>query len=167
MVRLIDWTASGALAAMSAAMPLRRGHEVLAGGHLLHDPETLGLCGCDATTGQCEQFGVAGTDFVSEPEITAGVDGDADLRLGQREEGVVRRHPDVAHQRQLESEAEAVALHGADDRLRQVVEDAEALVHPADALVVVAHLLGGRASRDPVLGHAQVDPGAEGSALRP
>ena len=68
-------------------------------------------------------------------------------------------------ERELEAETEAVALHGGDDRLGQVMEDAEALVHPADALVVVAHLLGRRASGDPVLGHAEVDTGAESPAL--
>ena len=128
-------------------------------------PRRSAVGGVDAATGQREQLGVAGTDLVGQAEVAAGVDGDADLRLGQGEEGVVGRHPDVAHERELEAEAEAVALHGGDDRLGQVVEDPEALVHPADALVVVAHLLGRRAAGDPVLGHAEVDAGAEGPAL--
>ncbi len=88
-----------------------------------------------------------------------------DLGLGQGEDGVVGRHPDVAHEGELEAEAEAVAVHRADDGLGQLVEDPEALVHPADALVVVAHLLRRRAPGHPVLGHAEVDPGAEGPAL--
>ncbi len=141
------------------------GHEVLAGRHLLHNAEALGLGGRDAATGEGEQLGVAGTDLVGQPEVAAGIDGHADLCLGQGEERVVGRHPDVAHEGELEAEAEAVALDGGHDRLGQVVEDAEALVHPADALVVVAHLLGRGAARDPVLGHAEIDAGAEGPTL--
>ena len=128
-------------------------------------PRRSAVGGVDATARQGEQLGVAGTDLVGQAEVAAGVDGHADLGLGQREEGVVGRHPDVAHEGELEAEAEAVALDGGDDRLGQLVEDPEALVHPADALVVVAHLLGRRAARHPVLGHAEVDAGAEGPAL--
>ena len=165
MVRLMDCTASGALAAISAAMAVAGGHQLVAGRHLLHDAEPLGLRGVDAPAGEGQQLGLAGPDLVGQPEVAAGVDGHADLGLGQGEDGVVGRHPDVAHERELEAEAEAVALHGAHDRLGQLVEDPEALVHPADALVVVAHLLGRRAAGDPVLGHAEVDAGAEGPAL--
>ena len=139
--------------------------ELLARRHLLDDAEPLGGGGVDAPAGERQQLGVAGADLVGQTEVAPGVDGHAHLRLGQREQGVVGRHPDVAHERELESEAEAVALDGADDRLGQLVEDAEALVHPADALVVVAHLLGRGAPGHPVLGHAQVDAGAEGPAL--
>lgn len=38
-------------------------------------------------------------------------------------------------------------------------------MHPADPLVVVAHLFGRRAAGDPVLGHTEIDAGAEGPAL--
>ena len=41
----------------------------------------------------------------------------------------------------------------------------EALVHPAEALEVVARLLGRRAAGDAVLGHAEVDARAERAAL--
>jgi hypothetical protein len=51
-------------------------------------------------------------------------------------------------------EAEAVALDGGHRGLGQLGEDPEALVHPAQALVVVAHLLGRGAPGHPVLGHA-------------
>ena len=141
------------------------GDELVACGDLLHDAEAFGRRRVDAPAGEREQLGVAGTHLVGQPQVATRIDGHAHLRLGEGEQGVVGRHPDVAHERELEAEAEAVPLDRADDRLRQLVEDAEALVHPADALVVVAHLLGGRAPGHPVLGHAEVHAGAEGAAL--
>ncbi len=121
--------------------------------------------GVDAPTREGQQLGPARPDLVRQPEVPAGVDAHPHLRLGQREQGVLGRHPDVGHEHELEAEAEAVALHGGHDRLGQLGEDLEALVGPADALVVIARLLGRGATRDPVLGHAQVDAGAEGPAL--
>ncbi len=87
------------------------------------------------------------------------------LRLGQRELRVVGGDADVAHHRDLEARAEAVAVDRHQHRLRQVREHVEALVHPAEALVVVARLLGRRAAGDAVLGHAEVHARAEGAPL--
>ena len=56
-------------------------------------------------------------------------------------------------------------MDGDHDGLRQLRKDAKALVDPADALVVVAHLLRRRTTGDSIFWHPKVDPGAERSAL--
>jgi hypothetical protein len=56
-------------------------------------------------------------------------------------------------------------VHRGDDRLWQVGEGVEALVHPAQALVEVLCPLGLRPAGDPVLGHPEIDSGAEGTPL--
>ena len=58
------------------------GLELLAGRDLLHDAETFRLGGGDAATRQRQQLGMAGTDFMSQAEVSARIDGDARLRLG-------------------------------------------------------------------------------------
>ncbi len=158
-------TASGALAAISSAMPMAVGSEVVGGGHLLHDADALGGAGVDPPTREGQQLGPSRPDLVGQPQVAAGVDAHAHLGLGQGEDGVLGGHPDVGHEHELEAEAQAVALHGGHDRLGELGEDLEALVRPPDALVVIARLLGRGAAGDPVLGHPQVDPGAEGPAF--
>ena len=84
----------------------------------MDDVEAVGFGRIDAPAGEREQLGVTGTDLVGQAQVTTGVDGHAHLGLGQCEDCVVGRHADVAHERELEPEAEAIALDGGDDRLR-------------------------------------------------
>ena len=165
MVRLIDCTARGALDSDLGGDGQSGGHELVPGRHLLHDPEAFGGGGADAAAGQGQQLGVPRSDLVGQAQVSPRVDRNPDLGLGQSEDGIVRGHPDVAHEGELEAEAQAVAVHRGDDRLGQVVEDPEALVHPPNALVVIADLLRRRPPGHPVLGHTEVDPGTEGPAL--
>ncbi len=102
---------------------------------------------------------------MAETKVTTGVDRNSDRGLGQGEERILGRHADIAHEGELEAEAEAVALHGTDDGLGQFGEDPEPLMHPSDALVVVADLLGRRAPGDPVFRHAEIDTGTKGPAF--
>ena len=148
-------TASGALAAISSAMPMAVGEQVVVGGHLLDDADALGGAGVDPATGEGEQLGPARPDLVGQAQVATGVDAHPDLGLGQGEHGVLGGDADVGHEHQLEAEPEAVALHGRHDGLGELGEDLEPLVGPADALVVIARLLGRRPAGHPVLGHAR------------
>ena len=127
----------------------------------------LGRPGVHAPTGVGQQLGPARPRLVGQPQVAAGVDAHTHLGLGQGEDGVLGGDPDVGHEHQLETEAEAVSLDGGHHRLGQLGEDLEALVGPADALVVIPRLLGRGPPGDPVLGHPQVDAGAEGPTLAP
>ena len=167
MVRLIPWTASGALAAISSASARAASSRPVPGDHLLHDPEAQGRGGVDAPAGHGEELGPPGADLLGQAQVAAGVEGHAERRLGQGERGVVGRHPQVAHHGELEASAQAVALDRHHHGLGQVRQHLEALVDPADALVGVAHPLGGRAALDAVVEEAAVDAGAERVARGP
>lgn len=73
----------------------------------------------DAAARQREELGPARARLARDPQIATRVDGDPEPRLRQREHRVVGRDPHIGHQRQLEADAEAVALYGRDDGLRQ------------------------------------------------
>src|SRR5262245_978827 len=134
---------------------------------LLHDADAERRLRVDPAPGEREEPRPAGADLADQAQVAAGVERDADARLGQAEARVVGRDAQVAHHRDLEPGAEATAVDRHDHGLREVREDVEALVDPPEALVVVPHLLGRRAAGDAVLGHAEVDAGAEGAPLGP
>ena len=78
--------------------------------HLLHDADAQRRRGVDAAAGEGEQPRPAGADLGDQAQVRARVDADADARLGQPEARVVGGDADVAHHRDLEPRAEAVAV---------------------------------------------------------
>ena len=106
-------SASGAAAASSSASAAVARVELGARHDLGHEAPGQRLLRADAPAAQHHVLGARQADQPHEPLGAAGARDHPERDLGQRELHVVGRHAEVAGQRELQPDAEAVAVHAA------------------------------------------------------
>src|SRR5262245_42353443 len=130
--------------------------------HLLHQPQAVREGRIEAPRREGQPLGPRRPDLLRQAEVEPAIDRDADLHLRATEDRALGGEPDVAQHRDLEAGAETVPVNRHDDRLRDRLDPLRAAVRAAVAVVVVQHLLGGRASDDAIADvWLEIDAGAE------
>ena len=115
---LVPCTAMGELAAISPPVRPRPPARLGVGGHVVDQPDLLGPCGVDVLAGEGQLGQVPGADDGGQALEAPEVGHDRHLGLAYREDGVGRGQADVAGRDEVDAAADAVAVHGRDDRLR-------------------------------------------------
>ena len=125
--------ASSSARLATAAPSSSRGHD------LAEQSPGLRLGRRDAPPAHDDVLRARGADHLDEPRGAAGAGDHPERQLGQRELRVVARHAEVAGQRELEADAEAVAVQLRDHRLRAALGRADVDVQVRERLGVALH----------------------------